>query len=130
MKDKKPLESKKWIAVVTALLLFLFIFISSLISMCVFQDISGDIISLANVGTASIAALVSAYACGQSVVDWKLHSVNVNEKSREERISKEEKLYNIEYEGEGDITIEENNYENSRYRDRDGRGNRRRIFGR
>ena len=94
-KSNKPLfESKKVKVGASAVLVVLFIYASSLISICLANtDKSSQIVSLANLAIVFIGSIASILITGQSAIDWKavsaVESINSTEYKKEEYIKQE-----------------------------------------
>jgi len=74
MKDKKPFQSKKFIALavgVSFTTLFTFL---SLVMIGLFPNTSSAIVNLMTVSLAAMNSVIGIYALGQSVVDFKINS--------------------------------------------------------
>lgn len=107
-KDKKPLQSKKFIAFVTGVT-FTTIFIAiSLIIIGLVPEASSAVVNLMTVGLASINGMISIYALGQSAVDFRINSNhNTVQENKIESLTKklilEAKGKEMKYDGLGDI---------------------------
>jgi hypothetical protein len=78
--DKKPLESKKFIALIIGVCFNALFTLAGLISIWLAPESSSDIVNLITVGLTTLNACISLYALGQSAVDWKLCSKHDHEK--------------------------------------------------
>ena len=74
MSDKKPFQSKKFIALVIGITFTVIFTIAALIFIWLVPSASAEIVNLIVVALASVNGCISAYAIGQSAVDWKLNS--------------------------------------------------------
>lgn len=72
--DKKPLESKKFIAFgVGSTMITLFTFVGLFI-MASNVAVASAVVNLLTVSLAGLSGLISIYVSGQSAVDWKIRS--------------------------------------------------------
>lgn len=70
--DKKPLQSKKWIAMVLGVLCSIIVFLASLATIIIKgADIAQHVVSLANTVVVFLGMTVSILVTGQSAVDWR-----------------------------------------------------------
>lgn len=83
--NKKPLQSKKWIAMLLGVGSGLIVFVSSLLTMAVEPSIAGQIGSLANTVVVFLATMISVLITGQSAVDWKYISSLSNSNNSDEK---------------------------------------------
>jgi membrane protein YqaA with SNARE-associated domain len=94
--NKKPFESKKFIAMVIAIA-FTTIFTSiSLIIIAMVPTAASSVVNLMTVTLAAVNGAISMYSLGQSAVDWKINSSNKNE--LEHSITEEYKRFEMQYE--------------------------------
>ena len=73
-KDKKPLQSKKFIGFVTGVSITSLFVLVGLIAMVIIPSASSAVVNLMTVALASINGMISLYCVGQSFVDWKINS--------------------------------------------------------
>ena len=73
-RDKKPFQSKKFIAMTIGLSLVFIFFISSLIVMLYKPEVASSIVSLTTTSIGVVGTIISVYAGGQAAVDWKINS--------------------------------------------------------
>jgi len=74
METKRPLESKKFIAMILGVCVTI-LFTMTGLSMIYFKpDSAAASVNLISIALASINGCISLYAIGQSAVDWKLNS--------------------------------------------------------
>ena len=110
--NRKPFQSKKFIALSVAMT-FTTIFTSiSLLIIALVPAVSSAVVNLMTVTLASVNGAISIYALGQSAVDWKIEA-NVSSTQSSSHEVKETKIseykeMEIEYEGEAPINWEEN----------------------
>lgn len=95
MRDKKPFESKKFIALSVGVIMTVMFFIGSMITMVLRPEIANSIVSLTTVGIGSINAAISLYAVGQSAVDFRI--ANVSSTSSHETRKTEFKKFEMKY---------------------------------
>ena len=88
--NKKPLESKKWIAMLIGVVCAMLVFLISVVAMAYCPQIADKVGSLANTVVVFLATMISVLITGQSAVDWK-HSSNVNVTTSDERKESTEK---------------------------------------
>ena len=74
MSDKKPFQSKKFIALVIGITFTAIFTIAALVCIWLVPTASAEIVNLIVVALASVNGCISVYALGQSAVDWKLNS--------------------------------------------------------
>lgn len=72
--DKRPLESKKFIAFATASGATVAFTLTGLAIVTFNPSVSNAVVSLLTVALASINGAASVYAAGQSAVDWKINN--------------------------------------------------------
>jgi hypothetical protein len=72
--DKKPLESKKFIALLLGVSFTTLFTIGALVFIWIVPSASAEIVNLMTIALASINGCISLYALGQSAVDWKIYS--------------------------------------------------------
>jgi len=75
--EKKPLQSKKFIALILGVTLTTVFTIGALIFIWMVPTASADIVNLMTIALASVNGCISLYALGQSAVDWKINSTKV-----------------------------------------------------
>ena len=76
--DKKPLESKKFIALILGVSITTLFTIGALVFIWIVPTASAEIVNLMTVALASVNGCISLYALGQSAVDWKINSKKIN----------------------------------------------------
>lgn len=72
--EKKPLQSKKWLAMLIGVSTGMLVYIGALMMIALKPAQSADIVNLANTIVIYLGATVSFLIGGQSVVDWKNYS--------------------------------------------------------
>ena len=78
--DKKPLQSKKWIAMLIGVICSMIVFIASLVTMAINANIASNVGSLANTVVVFLATMISFLITGQSAIDWR-HSSSLAQSS-------------------------------------------------
>lgn len=89
--EKKPLQSKKWIAMMIGVVCAMVVFLVSVLTMVLKTDIAVHIVSLANTMVVFLGMMVSILITGQSAVDWK-HTSSLSTTSIDERKTFIEKI--------------------------------------
>lgn len=74
MKDKKPLQSKKFIALAVGISFTSLFTLVSLIMIGMVPNASSSIVNLMTVSLAAVNGVIGLYTVGQSGVDWKINS--------------------------------------------------------
>lgn len=74
MRDKKPLQSKKFIGFVTGCSITTVFTLVGLITIALIPSASSAIVNLLTVSLATINGMISIYCLGQSAVDFKINS--------------------------------------------------------
>ncbi|MDD5126274.1 hypothetical protein [Methylovulum sp.] len=69
--EKRPLQSKKWIAMLIGVTCAILVFIVSVIAMVVDSTIASEIVKLADTVVVFLGMMVSILITGQSTVDWQ-----------------------------------------------------------
>lgn len=88
---KKPLESKKWIAMLLGTSCVMATYFTSVIAIIWSKGISsGDIVSLANTVIAFLGMIISSLVLGQSAVDWKHQNSNETKNIKNENTESKE----------------------------------------
>lgn len=75
--DKKPLESKKFIALILGVSITTLFTIGALVFIWIVPTASAEIVNLMTIALASVNGCISLYALGQSAVDWKINSKKI-----------------------------------------------------
>jgi len=103
MKDKKPFQSKKFIALSVGVTFTTLFTITGLVIMAIVPEIAASVTNLITVSLATINSVIGVYALGQSIVDYKINSShqttqqnNFNKSIIEEIKSKEMKYDGLE----------------------------------
>jgi len=110
-KDKLPLKSKKFIALVIGVVFTTTFTALSLLVIALIPEVSSAVVNLITVSLAAMNGVVGMYALGQSVVDFKINS-NHNTSaetsfSTEKKIVEEHKSMEMQYDGEAPIDWKE-----------------------
>ena len=93
-KGKKPLESKKFIALVVGASFTTLFTLVGLIIIALVPNVSSAVVNLMTVSLASLNSVIGIYALGQSVVDFKINSNH--ETTQENKISDQTKTLVLE----------------------------------
>ena len=88
--NKKPFQSKKFIAFAVGALFTTVFTVVGLIVMTLVPEVSASVVNLITVSLASLNSVIGVYALGQSVVDYKINSVHntTQENKRSEDVRK------------------------------------------
>jgi|AntRauTorckE6833_2_1112554.scaffolds.fasta_scaffold01063_4 hypothetical protein len=110
-KDKLPLKSKKFIALVIGVVFTTTFTSLSLLVIALIPEVSSAVVNLITVSLAAMNGVVGMYALGQSVVDFKINS-NHNTSAEtslsiEKKIVEEHKSMEMQYDGEAPIDWKE-----------------------
>lgn len=108
--DKRPLSSKKWLAMLIGTSVVTFVWLVSLIVMAIVIEIATPATQLASIVIGFIGGIIMALITGQSVVDYKIHS-SVSSNRREDVNIERKQVVTKNY--DYDISIEkqmEKNY--------------------
>jgi dolichol kinase len=74
MKDKQPLKSKKFIAMLTGVVATTVLSFAAMGLIAHDPASASSVVNLVTVALASLNGCISLYALGQSAVDWKINS--------------------------------------------------------
>lgn len=74
MRDKKPLQSKKFIALIVGVSITSIFTILGLLVIGLVPSASSAVVNLMTISLASINGVMGLYVSGQSAVDWKINS--------------------------------------------------------
>lgn len=80
-REKKPFESKKFIALVVGVSFTSLFTLGSLIMIGLVPNASSAIVNLITVSLASLNGVIGLYTVGQSSVDWQIRAQNKSEQS-------------------------------------------------
>lgn len=87
IKDKKPFQSKKFIALVVGVSFTSLFTLVSLVMIGIVPSASSAIVNLMTVSLAAVNGVIGLYTIGQSGVDWKInsdHKTNQSNSTNEE----------------------------------------------
>lgn len=70
----KPLESKKWIAMIVGVSCVIFVWACSVICMLIKSSIASEFVSIATIVISFIGAMVTLLITGQAAMEWKATS--------------------------------------------------------
>lgn len=90
--NKKPLESKKWIAMIVGICCVMFVYLTALITI-IYTGGQGasEIVTLANIVVIFIGAMNTTLITGQSAIDWR-QSGMINTSLIDQDINHEKKI--------------------------------------
>jgi len=89
MKNKKPFQSKKFIALVVGTSFTTLFTLVGLIIIAIVPVVSSSVVNLMTISLASLNGIIGLYCVGQSAVDWKINSSH--ETTQENKIVEQKK---------------------------------------